>query len=257
MHFNSHAHVERDVVLQLVLISRKHFNSHAHVERDNFASGLTNEQLNFNSHAHVERDHKPQPYLQILTNFNSHAHVERDFNSRSNSLVLHISTHTLTWSVTGGSAPPQSFRPISTHTLTWSVTCAWRRALKTYGHFNSHAHVERDNRKTPPHFDNWHFNSHAHVERDFWELGILNAKKISTHTLTWSVTYQIADEMLKYCISTHTLTWSVTMQKKLANLLTVHFNSHAHVERDINLNLAKPKTINFNSHAHVERDQQR
>ena len=55
---------------------------------------------------------------------------------------------------------------------------------------------------------------------------------ISTHTLTWSVTYQIADEMLKYCISTHTLTWSVTMQKKLANLLTVHFNSHAHVERD-------------------------
>ena len=77
---------------------------------------------------------------------------------------------------------------ISTHTLTWSVTCAWRRALKTYGHFNSHAHVERDNRKTPPHFDNWHFNSHAHVERDFWELGILNAKKISTHTLTWSVT---------------------------------------------------------------------
>ena len=46
------------------------------------------------------------------------------------------------------------------------------------------------------------------------------------------MTYQIADEMLKYCISTHTLTWSVTMQKKLANLLTVHFNSHAHVERD-------------------------
>ena len=105
-----------------------------------------------------------------LPYFNSHAHVERDFNSRSNSLVLHISTHTLTWSVTGGSAPPQSFRPISTHTLTWSVTCAWRRALKTYGHFNSHAHVERDNRKTPPHFDNWHFNSHAHVERDWTSL---------------------------------------------------------------------------------------
>ena len=26
------------------------------------------------------------------------------------------------------------------------------------------------------------------------------------------------------------------------------------MERDIDLNLAKPKTINFNSHAHVERD---
>ena len=100
MHFNSHAHVERDVVLQLVLITRKHFNSHAHVERDNFASGLTNEQLNFNSHAHVERDHKPQPYLQILTNFNSHAHVERDNSTLFFSVKYTISTHTLTWSVT-------------------------------------------------------------------------------------------------------------------------------------------------------------
>ena len=99
-----------------------------------------------------------------------------------------ISTHTLTWSVTKTYGQVRACISISTHTLTWSVTCAWRRALKTYGHFNSHAHVERDNRKTPPHFDNWHFNSHAHVERDFWELGILNAKKISTHTLTWSVT---------------------------------------------------------------------
>ena len=78
MHFNSHAHVERDVVLQLVLITRKHFNSHAHVERDNFASGLTNEQLNFNSHAHVERDGRGTRLCEGKT----------------------ISTHTLTWSVT-------------------------------------------------------------------------------------------------------------------------------------------------------------
>ena len=202
--------------------------------------------------------------------------MERDFNSRSNSLVLHISTHTLTWSVTGGSAPPQSFRPISTHTLTWSVTCAWRRALKTYGHFNSHAHVERDNRKTPPHFDNWHFNSHAHVERDFWELGILNAKKISTHTLTWSVTYLfltltvpnvISTHTLTWsvtklqillslyqCISTHTLTWSVTEVKEAMNgrlcisthTLTWSVTRHLHIYRLFN--------NNFNSHAHVERD---
>ena len=147
-----------------------HFNSHAHVERDVQGATVGKTSSNFNSHAHVERDENVVDMGKQILDFNSHAHVERDFNSRSNSLVLHISTHTLTWSVTGGSAPPQSFRPISTHTLTWSVTCAWRRALKTYGHFNSHAHVERDNRKTPPHFDNWHFNSHAHVERDWTSL---------------------------------------------------------------------------------------
>ena len=144
----------------------EYFNSHAHVERDRLVRSarlckiISTHTLTWSVTYRYFQGFPSLPY------FNSHAHVERDFNSRSNSLVLHISTHT----------------------LTWSVTCAWRRALKTYGHFNSHAHVERDNRKTPPHFDNWHFNSHAHVERDFWELGILNAKKISTHTLTWSVT---------------------------------------------------------------------
>ena len=36
-------------------------------------------------------------------------------------------------------------------------------------------------------------------------------KKISTHTLTWSVTMPTATELaIKYAISTHTLTWSVT-----------------------------------------------
>ena len=54
--------------------------------------------------------------------------------------------------------------------------------------FNSHAHVERDPFKIKKENIVYNFNSHAHVERDFWELGILNAKKISTHTLTWSVT---------------------------------------------------------------------
>ena len=44
------------------------------------------------------------------------------------------------------------------------------------------------------------------------------------------------------------------MQKKLANLLTVHFNSHAHVERDGKTYAVCEQEINFNSHAHVERD---
>ncbi len=55
-------------------------------------------------------------------------------------------------------------------------------------HFNSHAHVERDmidliiNRKFK------HFNSHAHVERDISMTPFTPSTKISTHTLTWSVT---------------------------------------------------------------------
>ena len=34
-------------------------------------------------------------------NFNSHAHVERDKAIRKKTKLLQISTHTLTWSVTG------------------------------------------------------------------------------------------------------------------------------------------------------------
>ena len=59
-----------------------------------------------------------------------------------------------------------SQRYISTHTLTWSVT---KRSFSCYTvliNFNSHAHVERDDRLV---------------------IGF-NRLMISTHTLTWSVT---------------------------------------------------------------------
>ena len=39
---------------------------------------------------------------------------------------------------------------------------------------------------------------------DEWE------NKISTHTLTWSVTVAVAEVRRSKTISTHTLTWSVT-----------------------------------------------
>ena len=46
------------------------------------------------------------------------------------------------------------------------------------------------------------------------------------------MTTSITDEILKYLISTHTLTWSVTY--KIMKITGVkNFNSHAHVERDI------------------------
>ena len=55
--------------------------------------------------------------------------------------------------------------------------------------FNSHAHVERDMKLCYTNAILDDFNSHAHVERDFITLEYYKAIEISTHTLTWSVTY--------------------------------------------------------------------
>ena len=54
------------------------------------------------------------------------------------------------------------------------------------------------------------FNSHAHVERDHLIAGEEPVTKISTHTLTWSVTIDKDYTRYERKISTHTLTWSVT-----------------------------------------------
>ena len=78
--------------------------------------------LNFNSHAHVERDLTTQIANMTTKNFNSHAHVERDKLAIGLSSAIPISTHTLTWSVTGKSYTYIDLCEISTHTLTWSVT---------------------------------------------------------------------------------------------------------------------------------------
>ena len=54
------------------------------------------------------------------------------------------------------------------------------------------------------------FNSHAHVERDDRVRKMVVEFEISTHTLTWSVTSKMQDLVAITGISTHTLTWSVT-----------------------------------------------
>ena len=54
------------------------FNSHAHVERDVIHAFIINDNMHFNSHAHVERDIGIGINAAIIYNFNSHAHVERD-----------------------------------------------------------------------------------------------------------------------------------------------------------------------------------
>ena len=101
-----------------------HFNSHAHVERDRYCRHALDLQYHFNSHAHVERDPlQILPWLLHRRYFNSHAHVERDLPRSFQILpLLYISTHTLTWSVTAVVENGGLDRDISTHTLTWSVT---------------------------------------------------------------------------------------------------------------------------------------
>ena len=70
------------------------------------------------------------------------------------------------------------------------------------------------------------------MERD--ECGIIPPPTvtISTHTLTWSVTFGIKELSQDNGISTHTLTWSVTSCQHIRQCTVGNFNSHAHVERD-------------------------
>ena len=72
--------------------------------------------------------------------------------------------------------------------------------------------MERDIDGIKEKWQSLNFNSHAHVERDRETIrsGRYNMT-ISTHTLTWSVTFwNIFGIVIFTCISTHTLTWSVT-----------------------------------------------
>ena len=82
-----------------------------------------------------------------------------------------------------------------------------------------------------------------------------NYVRISTHTLTWSVTISEEWKDLTEEISTHTLTWSVTCKDDTVRISGENFNSHAHVERDLRAEVGDRIRCHFNSHAHVERDQ--
>ena len=128
---------------------------------------------------------------------------------------------------------------ISTHTLTWSVTVCHTARFRRIKYFNSHAHVERDLPLLRCENGQRNFNSHAHVERDLrlaacssigcisthtltWSVTFYRCVKrrnrpISTHTLTWSVTSLNRNRIHRACISTHTLTWSVTLRLNLSN----------------------------------------
>ena len=77
--------------------------------------------------------------------------------------------------------------------------------------------------------------------------------KISTHTLTWSVTLCIARATAPENFNSHA---HVERDKRTLKpgKFVWNFNSHAHVERDPPVFAAIAATEHFNSHAHVERD---
>ena len=81
-------------------------------------------------------------------------------------------------------------------------------------HFNSHAHVERDRVSVYPYQQRFHFNSHAHVERD-------NAgEEVKVRFVNFNSQAHVERDqgmerrIIMTKISTHTLTWSVTFKQK-------------------------------------------
>ena len=193
--------------------------------------------------------------IHYLKNFNSHAHVERD---RRNALHL---TSWILFQLTRSRGAWPSFVSIVFHVLKFQLTRSrgawryWKMLPVLTLHFNSHAHVERDLLNfyhllcviISTHTLTWsvtgmgfwrsllkiHFNSHAHVERDEIVRNWINAQSISTHTLTWSVTGIISSSYLLIYAFQLTRSRGAWLQNCNYLLWQYHFNSHAHVERDI------------------------
>ena len=168
--------------------TEKNFNSHAHVERD-VLEMLDNKKKDISTHTLTWSVTlyvcKLLPLFQFQLTRSRGAWL---WNIQTAGVKLEISTHTLTWSVTRVKKLVNYQTLISTHTLTWSVTWRFQQMMFTLYDFNSHAHVERDLNSNCGDKWRYHFNSHAHVERDYFSDVSDMLHKISTHTLTWSVT---------------------------------------------------------------------
>ena len=168
LHFNSHAHVERDLTPPFLMLNDKYFNSHAHVERDlDRRETRPNAEREFQLTRSRGAWQLSKRIIAINENFNSHAHVERDHCVT----IVHDILRAFQLTRSRGAWPHIFINniiqgDISTHTLTWSVTGLCLRGAAVCWHFNSHAHVERDRTLKLHRKFQRNFNSHAHVERD-------------------------------------------------------------------------------------------
>ena len=156
--------------------------------------------------------------------------------------LLYISTHTLTWSVTGVGgriekrqrfqltrsrgawhlAKPKTIKgvEISTHTLTWSVTRQMQKSRATFSFqlTRSRGAWQKFGVINVVVVD---FNSHAHVERDPNRLrSITDLRYFNSHAHVERDRFIYA-----YCwhvgISTHTLTWSVTTYYTISHFIFI------------------------------------
>ena len=142
----------------------------------------------------------------------------------------HISTHTLTWSVTVENLERKNDIKFQ---LTRSRG-AWRRYFKRQI-CNFIFQLTRSRGAWPLPLSvglySVHFNSHAHVERDSYILNKRLECLISTHTLTWSVTSPLNFNDYSWIFQL-TRSRGAWRHPLLTGVFGVHFNSHAHVERD-------------------------
>ena len=113
------------------------------------------------------------------------------------------------------------------------------------------------------------------MERDYVTYVSTMDMSISTHTLTWSVTFkgvsQLKRELFQLTRSRGAWPFSSMLNAPLSSFQLTrsrgawhpqlwpynrqrYFNSHAHVERDKMAKFLVAYNKNFNSHAHVERD---
>ena len=124
--------------------------------------------INFNSHAHVERDGLDKALKETNKKFQlTRSRGAWRVSFETFQLKGQISTHTLTWSVTGRFSVTEMKTGISTHTLTWSVT---KFMQVTY-----YPEVISTHTLT------WSVTLRQRYHERKWN-------PISTHTLTWSVT---------------------------------------------------------------------
>ena len=145
MHFNSHAHVERDDSKLIIINIYKNISTHTLTWSVTFIATFCRFcylfQLTRSRGAWLCRLVWYTIYRVISTHTLTWS-VTSDKDGKPR--IKKISTHTLTWSVTWINKYNENCINISTHTLTWSVT-VWagnKRLFQRY--FNSHAHVERD-----------------------------------------------------------------------------------------------------------------
>ena len=143
MHFNSHAHVERDLDFALKICTKSisthtltwsvtalngnyggypNISTHTLTWSVTICSSTTGNRLAISTHTLTWSVTEELAEILDECYFNSHAHVERDAFILAEIGRVWISTHTLTWSVTDSMTSARLINRISTHTLTWSVT---------------------------------------------------------------------------------------------------------------------------------------